>query len=347
MKKVMMLVMGLVLMAQLAWGGAFEKDDIVVFLGDSITYQARWTSFVARYYYERMPERNVTFYNAGVPGDRMTGCLGRLDEDVTVRKPTVIVTMFGMNDVGWGLWAPVFGERENERKDRILKQYESNLRLLAKRLKETNPRARRVWCTPSIYDETAEMACANNPGRNRELLAGCAEIVKRFGKETGEEVIDFNGPMTAFNADRQKKDPTFTLVGPDRVHPLLPGAFFMGCTFLRQQGLDPHVGDDPLTLWRETDLSRKLGEAFAAERLLRDMAASRWYLNARKVDANDLAAVTEHIARLKAEGKTGYFEDRLPTYLNDWPRRGEIERTFQSRLTEAREMSRKSSPRTP
>ena len=57
---------------QTVLGAAFEKNAKVVFLGDSITHQARWTSFVTRYYLEWLPEQNVTFYNAGVGGDTMS-----------------------------------------------------------------------------------------------------------------------------------------------------------------------------------------------------------------------------------------------------------------------------------
>ena len=325
---------------QTAFGAAFEKNAKVVFLGDSITHQARWTGLVTRYYLEWMPERNVTFYNAGVGGDTMSGCLGRLDEDVNPHKPDVIVTMFGMNDVGGALWAETFGEPENARKKQILDRYEANLKTLAARLKADNPKVRLVWCTPSIYDETAKIEKPNNPGRNRELLAGCAEIVKRFGAATGDEVIDFNGPMAAFNAKKQKKDPAFTLVGPDRVHPLQPGAFFMACEFLRQQGLDPRV-KNPLKSWRESDVSRALDKALGAESVLRSLYAERWYLRNRKVNPDDLAAVAAFGDKLKAEGKKGYFEGLIPNYLEKWPTREAATQTFRKFQAEAMAVARR------
>lgn len=325
--------------ASSAFGAPFEKDATVAFLGDSITHQGRWTGFVTRYYMERMPERNVRFYNAGVGGDTMSGCLSRLHEDVTPHRPSVIVTMFGMNDVGWSLRAEKYGEKENEQKRQILARYEKNLRALAARLRADNPGVRLVWCTPSIYDETAKIAKANLPGRNRELLAGCAEIVKRYGAETGDEVIDFNGPMAAFNAEKQKSDPTFTLVGPDRVHPLAPGAFFMACEFLRQQGLDPQADKaDPLKPWPQTAKSRKISECLACEGVLRGLYAERWFLRGQKVDPDDLKAVAAFDVELKNKGRKGYFEGLVGDYLAKWPQRDEIVRKFHRLRDEAAAM---------
>mgnify|MGYP003300883286 CR=1 FL=1 len=138
-----------------SFGAVFERNATVVFLGDSITHQARWTGYVTRYYLERLPERNVRFYNAGVGGDTMSACLCRLDEDVTSKRPDVIVVMFGMNDLGWGIWEQEFGAKARERVNQMMSGYEQNMRRLGERLTHDNPQARIVWCTPSIYDDTS------------------------------------------------------------------------------------------------------------------------------------------------------------------------------------------------
>ncbi len=311
----------------IASGAAFENDSTVVFLGDSITHQGRWTGFVTRYYTEWMPERNVSFYNAGVGGDTARLALTRLYEDVTPYHPSVIVIMFGMNDVGGALWAEKYGEKENARKKSVLDQYEANVKKLAAQLKKDNPGVRLVWCTPSIYDETAKIAKPNQPGRNKEMLAGCAEIVKRFAAANGEEVIDFFGPMTKFNAEKQKADPTFTMVGPDRVHPLAPGAFFMAGEFLRQQGLDPKVSD-PLTPWPVTEKSKKISAALACESRLRGLYAERWFLRLKNINPDDLEAVKAYSADLKAKKTKGYFEGLVDKYVAEWPKCAEIKREF-------------------
>ena len=42
--------------------------------------------------------------------------------------------------------------------------------------------------------------------------------------------------MTAFNLERQRSDPAFTIIGPDRVHPGAPGHLMMAWLFLKAQG---------------------------------------------------------------------------------------------------------------
>ncbi|QNN23720.1 SGNH/GDSL hydrolase family protein [Planctomycetales bacterium ZRK34] len=52
---------------------------------------------------------------------------------------------------------------------------------------------------------------------------------------------------------------------------------------------------------------------------LRDYAAVRWFLRHRRVDPDDMAAVKAYHVSLG--GKTGYFENKVPTYLTEWPQR--------------------------
>jgi len=64
---------------------------------------------------------------------------------------------------------------------------------------------------------------------------------KNFAAETGAAVVDFHGAMTRLNADLQRADPAFTLIGPDRIHPAAPGHFVMAYTFLKAQGAPDEV----------------------------------------------------------------------------------------------------------
>src|SRR6266850_5065091 len=93
--------------------GAFGQDafglrngDRVVFYGDSITDQRRYTSFVETYVVTRFPKLNVSFVHSGWGGDRVSGGGGgpidvRLWRDVLPYNPTVITIMLGMNDGGY------------------------------------------------------------------------------------------------------------------------------------------------------------------------------------------------------------------------------------------------------
>ena len=112
--------------ASLKAGDFFLRDnDRVVFLGDSITEQRLYTTFIEAYALTRHPQWRLSFRNAGWSGDTAFfrsrchtdgGALMSGDEatrqkmidetierglgrDVLALKPTVVTIDFGMNDV--------------------------------------------------------------------------------------------------------------------------------------------------------------------------------------------------------------------------------------------------------
>ena len=84
---------------------ALRDGDTVVFLGDSITAARTYGKFIENYTLLRYPNRKVRFINAGFGGDTAEGGLKRLERDVFAHKATVLTVAFGMNDIGWGVYA--------------------------------------------------------------------------------------------------------------------------------------------------------------------------------------------------------------------------------------------------
>ena len=84
---------------------ALRDGDTVVFLGDSITAARTYGKIIENYTLLRFPKRSIRFYNAGWGGDTAAGGLARLEHDVLVHKPTVVIVAYGFNDIGWGLKA--------------------------------------------------------------------------------------------------------------------------------------------------------------------------------------------------------------------------------------------------
>jgi lysophospholipase L1-like esterase len=80
----------------------FQKGDRVVFLGDSITEQYQYSTYVELYLTTRFPEWEMTFLNAGIGGDTANGGANRFQSHVLNEKPTAVTINFGMNDAGYG-----------------------------------------------------------------------------------------------------------------------------------------------------------------------------------------------------------------------------------------------------
>jgi lysophospholipase L1-like esterase len=84
----------------------FHKGDRVVFLGDSITEQYQYSSFIELFLTTRFPDGNMTFLNAGISGDTAGGGAHRFARHVLAERPTCVTIDFGMNDGGYGEFDP-------------------------------------------------------------------------------------------------------------------------------------------------------------------------------------------------------------------------------------------------
>ncbi len=221
-------------------GETFQDGETVVFLGDSITHGGPYHGMISAYYLTRFPNRTVRFVNAGISGDTAGGALGRLDEDVLSKSPSTVVVMMGMNDVGRGNYVAKPTTKQQEAQTRSLNGHRANMdKLLGQIQAETD--ARFMLMTPSPFDQTCVNDRDNNqPGCN-DALGKCGEIAREIAPKYGAEIVDLHGPMTAFNLQRQKSDPSYTLIGSDRVHPGLPGHLMMAWLFLKSQEAPPLV----------------------------------------------------------------------------------------------------------
>jgi lysophospholipase L1-like esterase len=80
-----------------------QNGDHVVFLGDSNTAGARFAGITETYALGRYPNRNITFENKGYGGDTAAGGLARLQRDVIDEGADVVIVIYGINDILWGL----------------------------------------------------------------------------------------------------------------------------------------------------------------------------------------------------------------------------------------------------
>ena len=215
--------------------GLFQNGDRWTAVGDSITQGGAYSAWVYLFYATRFPDRKLELLNAGNSGDSAGGALVRYDWDIQPKKSTVATVMFGMNDVGRGLYdtnpaTPEIAARRAE----VLKDYRGKMTELAARLKADGTRI--IFLGPSIYDEKS--ICPHPPqiGVNG-ALGDCAAFVRKLAGDVGGTFIDFNGPMTALSARLQAKDPSVSLLRPDRVHPSEQGHFVLSYLFLKGQNV--------------------------------------------------------------------------------------------------------------
>jgi lysophospholipase L1-like esterase len=99
----------------------FRKNDRIVFLGDSITEQYQYSTYLELYLTTHFPKGNKTFLNAGIGGDTAWGGAGRFQGHVLDEKPTAITIDFGMNDGGYGAFKKELNDRYVKNTEAMLK----------------------------------------------------------------------------------------------------------------------------------------------------------------------------------------------------------------------------------
>lgn len=233
-------VSGVLCRADTSAAGPFSDGDRWCVLGDSITHGGYYPKYVELFYVTRFPDRKLEVLNCGIAGDTATGALKRLGWDCLDHKPTVVSVMLGMNDVGRNHYAANADQATAVQKRSSCDQaYDMAMTNLASRILASGSRL--ILITPSPYDETAKDAGTNRFSTNAPgcgvALGRYAGKVMEWGASLGVAVVDFNGPMTRINAEHQKDNPAFTIIGADRVHPKEPGHLVMAFEFLKSQGV--------------------------------------------------------------------------------------------------------------
>lgn len=222
--------------AQQANKPLFPSGSKVCFVGNSITNNGEYYNNLWMYYATRFPGEKIRFYNCGISGDVAGGILKRMDKDILVHQPTHAVMMIGMNDVKRDLYGKP--DANDSLKEGALAIYNSNTDTAVKILKSRVGNV--ILLKPSIYDQTAAIETENLLGVN-DALQRCAEQMFTLSEKYHTGLVDFQTILLRINKEEQGKDPAFTIIGKDRVHPLSAGHFVMAYQFLKDTKAPQYV----------------------------------------------------------------------------------------------------------
>ena len=228
----LMLLLSMALRAQTA-PFALHDGDRVVFYGDSITAQRRYTRFAEDAIVSRYPQMRIEFYNAGVSGDTAEGGHAgdmetRVKRDVLPLHPTVVTIMLGMND---GRYTTDFAAN--------FKSYRTGYRTLVETLRRDLPGVRLLLIRPSPYDEIAHPPAI--AGYN-SVMVRYGDYVAQLGQELSIPVVDFNSAVNDALRAGMRIDPRMAgSLLPDRIHPAEAGHWIMAAALIRGWNFSPIV----------------------------------------------------------------------------------------------------------
>lgn len=212
----------------------FKEGERAVFLGNSITDGGFYHSYIWLYYMTRFPDMKLKMFNAGIGGDTAENMYNRLEGDVLAKKPTTLMLTFGMNDSGYFEYN---WDNPEQFAEKALKKSHDNYKKIENRLKDF-PEMNVVLLASSPYDSTVEIE-GNQPFKGKhETMLNIIDFQKESARENNWEFLDINKPMTEINQKGQKKDPSFTICGNDRIHPDNDGHMVMAYLFLKGQGFE-------------------------------------------------------------------------------------------------------------
>ena len=274
----------LVAMPLLAQGVDSLAGKKTVILGDSITQDGRYVTFVNYYLEKQYPQKNFEIYGLGLSSETVSGLsekghpfprpclferLGRLLEKV---KPDVAIACYGMND---GVYQPLDPERFAAFKNGVNKLVEQ---CKAAGVKEI------FLVTPPIFDFPPQAK-----GFNYETVLAEYAAWEMTLKLPGVQVIDLHSAMAKARAARTE------VFSKDRVHPGDDGHLLMAKTILT--GLGVQTPD-------ETVAAMKADPMFKLVEQKRALISSRWmnhigYTRGRTVAPQPLGTTEADVVKLQ------------------------------------------------
>ncbi|MCL6605476.1 MAG: SGNH/GDSL hydrolase family protein [Paenibacillus sp.] len=206
---------------------SFKTNDVILFQGDSITDWGRnyedasslgvgYALMVGSRLGHMFPEKNLTFFNRGIGGNRAVDLQERWDKDCLELKPTWVSIYIGINDT----WRCMDSGEET-----TPEQFEASYRDLIERTRKSLD-AKLVLIEPFV------LPVPEDRKGWRTDLDPKIHIVRELAREYGALLVPLDG---LFAAASVKAESSFW--APDGVHPSPAGHALIADAWLRTVGV--------------------------------------------------------------------------------------------------------------
>ncbi|MEK4465648.1 MULTISPECIES: SGNH/GDSL hydrolase family protein [Paenibacillus] len=204
----------------------FQQNDVILFQGDSITDWGRnhedasslgvgYAMMVAARLGHLYPEKNLTFFNRGIGGNRIVDLQGRWDKDCLDLKPTWVSIYIGINDT----W-----RRFDSGEETTPEQFEASYRDLIERTRKSL-NAKLVLIEPFVLPVPEDRRTW------RQDLDPKIHIVRELARDYGAPLVPLDG---LFAAASVKAEPAYWAY--DGVHPTPAGHALIADAWLKTMG---------------------------------------------------------------------------------------------------------------
>lgn len=206
----------------------FSDGDRIVMIGDSITHQSLYVKYLEHFYQTRYPDREISFINAGISGDKTAGIIGRFDWDIVPKNATHITILIGVNDMQGG----------------------ASIDDTISRLRQIIETAKGKGITVTVlggvmYDvdssyTTQGISVSGIDKKLNNYIKAC----KVLAEELKVNYIELNDYLIDITERTREANPgAMVIMSADRIHPSDAGGFVMAELIAKQQGFDKYVSN--------------------------------------------------------------------------------------------------------
>lgn len=214
----------------------------IVFLGDSITDEGTYITYLAAYFEQHMADTSPTFINLGISSETASGlteadhpfprpCIhDRLARALQESKPDWVVVGYGMND---GIYAPYSTER--------FQAYQNGILSAVRMIHQYGAKA--IVMTPPPFDPKSMSHDALLPDGQenysyKEPYAHYNDVIRSYANwlltldSTVDAVVNIYEPLLQYRVQAREKNPGYR--SGDGIHPNADGHWVIAKTLLKR-----------------------------------------------------------------------------------------------------------------
>jgi lysophospholipase L1-like esterase len=281
----------------------------VLFLGDSITQNGQYVSFIEYYLDKRYPARTFDFISIGLASETVSGLSekahpfprpylhNRLQNALRAIKPSIVVACYGMND---GIYHPESPDRKAA--------FEKGIKTLIAKVHAAG--ATLILLTPPPFDPIPVRSAARPAGAPdysfMNPYSHYDDVLKDYAAwemtlpKSDAQVIDLHTPVAAYLAAQRKHDPGYQF-SPDGIHPPPVGHLIMAHVILGALGVPTYTGSPT------TELAKVTGDPLYTEvAALREERSEGWlsyvgYTRGATVKTDSVASTESDVSGMQRD----------------------------------------------
>ena len=178
----------------------------VIFFGDSITQAAikpgGYIDLMNKMLISKGLDKDYELEGAGVSGNKIYDLYLRMEEDVLMKKPDIVIIYIGVNDV-WHKQTSGTGTDA----DKFQKFYLA----IIKKLKKDNIKI--AICTPAVIGEKTDYSNQLDGDLNKY-----SNIIRSIAKNENLQLIDLRASFLQYNISNNTENKELGVLTSDRVH---------------------------------------------------------------------------------------------------------------------------------